>query len=59
MRELNPLWAPIEPRPRALWSSVGEVIAAYQRAEPLRLSRSQRYSLVVTNAPPEPVGSRP
>lgn len=42
------MWAPIPgPRSKALWSSVGEIIAAYHPA-PVRLPRSQRYSLVVT-----------
>ena len=49
MTERNPIWSPIAyPRPRALWSSVAEVIEAYRRAEPVRTSVSQRYSLVVT-----------
>lgn len=47
--EHNPLWQPIPEPPRVrLWSSVAEVIDAYQRAErPVRTSVSQRYSLVV------------
>lgn len=58
--ELNPIWAPIEPSPRPLWSSTGEVIAAYQRAErPVRIARSQRYSLVVTESLPPPSWRKP
>lgn len=61
--EQNPIWAPIEPRPRPLWGSAREVISAYQRAEsPVRLGRSQRYSLVQTDAGaapgPTPEGRR-
>lgn len=60
MNEHNPIWAPIpQPRPKALWSGVGEIIAAYQQAEPVRTSRSQRYSLVVTEALPGPTWGKP
>lgn len=45
--ESNPIWREIAPAPKALWSSAGEVIAAYRRTEP-RTARSQRYSLVMT-----------
>lgn len=64
MREHSPIWQPFDPRasepPRTrLWSSVGEVIEAYQRAErPVRIARSQRYSLVVTAPLPEPTWSK-
>jgi len=51
--ETNPIWAPIRPRPEPLWRSVAEVVEAYQQAErPVRVSRSQRYSLVVTEPLP-------
>lgn len=59
--EHNPIWSPIAyPRPGALWSSVGEIIEAYQRAErPVRVSVSQRYSLVVTEPLPEATWRKP
>lgn len=55
--EQNPIWAPIEPAAQPLWRSAGEVVAAFQRAE--RPVRSQRYSLVMTEAQPEPARSKP
>lgn len=51
MTETNPVWAPIRPKPKALWSSPMQMAKAYQQAEPrprVRLPRSQRYSLTVT-----------
>lgn len=53
MTEHNPVWLPIiriEPDPieRAL-----QIIWSYQ-AEPVRISRSQRYSLAVTEPLPSP-----
>ena len=61
MIEKNPLWLPIAEPPRVrLWSSVCEVIAAYERAErPVRVARSQRYSLVVTEPLPEATWRKP
>ncbi len=53
LRESNPLWAPIVPKPRPLWQSNAEIIEAYQQASPVRVSRSQRYSLVLTEPEPE------
>ena len=52
--ETSAIWAPIRPQPKPLWSSVAEVIDAYQRAEPVRTSVSQRYSLVVVEPRREP-----
>lgn len=50
--EPNTIWAPIRPQPRPLWQNNAEIIEAYQAASPVRVSRSQRYSLVLTE--PEP-----
>jgi hypothetical protein len=47
VKEQNPVWAPIVPKPRPLWGDVKEIIAAYQAAEPVRVNRSQRYGLAV------------
>ena len=56
LAERNPLWVPIDPpRRRVLWETTAQIIAAYQDAEPVRLSRSQRYSLVVTEPLPSMV----
>lgn len=60
MIEQNPVWAPIAPAPRPLWSTTAQIIEAYQRAErPVRIACSQRYSLTVTEALPEPVWRKP
>lgn len=56
--EHNPVWAPIVERENApLWTSAGEIIAAYERAE--KSSRSQRYSLVLTEPLPRPSWRKP
>lgn len=55
LREPNPLWAPIEP----LRLDVAKVAQAYRAAPPVRVARSQRYSLVLTEPCPEPVWRRP
>ncbi len=58
--EQNPIWAPIRPpKPLPLWMSVAEVIEAYQAAEPVRMGRSQRYSLVVVEPLPEATWRKP
>lgn len=57
LTEHSAIWAPIAyPRPRALWSSVAEIIEAYQRAEPVRVRVSQRYSLVAVEPVETPDG---
>lgn len=51
LRETNPLWAPIEP----FWQSAGQIIDAYEQAAPrVRVCRTGRYSLVLTEPRPEP-----
>ncbi len=51
MKEHNAIWAPIVPKPEPLWKSPLEMAEAYRNAEP-RVSRSQRYSLVLTEVKP-------
>ena len=46
MTEKNPLWVPI--KPKALWKTNSEITRAYLQAEPVKLARSQRYGLVLT-----------
>jgi hypothetical protein len=53
MTEKNAIWAPIVPKPEPFWKTPLEMAEAYRSAEP-RVSRSQRYSLVVTEVKPGP-----
>ena len=53
LEESNAIWAPIRPQPRPLWQNNAEIIEAYRQASPVRVSRSQRYSLVLTEPEPE------
>lgn len=49
--EHNAFWAPIEP-PKP---PIDELVRRYRAAPPVRLSRTQRYSLVLLEPCPEPV----
>lgn len=64
MIERNPMWAPIapiaeptaQPTPRTETLRYTHVVNAYRTAPcPVRLSMSQRYSLVLTEPLPAPV----
>lgn len=57
LRETNPLWAPIVPAELDAVERTLRTLWSYERT-PVRIARTQRYSLVLTEPCPEPVWRR-